>query len=222
MPLRMLRYQLAIIQKHVDKQAQDVLKLPLVVPIVLYNGLKSPYPHTQDIADLFEDQVLYQQMPVGKFRLVDLTVMSDEELFQHNTLSVLEIMLKHIRQRDLMLVAKSMIEALQIGYQNGMGEGLANGVFSYLSNAREGEELKPLFKKFVDELTYYEDNIMTYAEELKQEGFKMGMSYAEELKQEAQREIAQQLLKSGVDSTIIANATHLTPAQVEELKKSLH
>ena len=127
----MLRYQLAIIQKHVDKQAQDVLKLPLVVPIVLYNGLKSPYPHTQDIADLFEDQVLYQQMPVGKFRLVDLTVMSDEELPQHNTLSVLEIMLKHIRQRDLMLVAKSMIEALQIGYQNGMGEGLANGVFIY-------------------------------------------------------------------------------------------
>ena len=234
MPLRMLRYQLAIIQKHVDKQAQDVLKLPLVVPIVLYNGLKSPYPHTQDIADLFEDQVLYQQMPVGKFRLVDLTVMSDEELPQHNTLSVLEIMLKHIRQRDLMLVAKSMIEALQIGYQNGMGEGLANGVFSYLSNAREGEELKPLFKKFVDELTYYEDNIMTYAEELKQEGFKMGMSYAEKLKQEgiqigeqrghqeAQREIAQQLLKSGIDSTIIANATHLTSTQVEELKKLLN
>lgn len=233
MPLRMLRYQLAIIQKHVDKQAQNVLKLPVVVPIVLYNGLKSPYPHTPDIADLFEDQALYQQMPVGRFRLIDLTTMSDEELLKHNTLSVLEVMIKHIHRRDLMLVAKSMVKALQIGYQNGMSESLLNGVFSYLSNAREGKELKPLFNKFIDELTYYEDNIMTYAEELKQEGIKIGMTYAEELKQlgkqegiqigeqrvqDAHREIAQQLLKSGVDSTIIANATHLTPDQIEELK----
>ena len=140
MPLRMLRYQLAIIQKHVDKQAQNVLKLPTVVPIVLYNGLKSPYPYPQDIADLFADQVLYQQMPVGRFRLIDLTVMSDEELLQHNILSVLEIMLKHIHQRDLMLAAKSIIEALRLGYQNDMGENLANGVFSYLSNARDGKD----------------------------------------------------------------------------------
>ncbi len=154
-------------------------------------------------------------MPVGRFRLIDLTVMSDEELLQHNTLSVLEVMLKHIRQRDLMLAAKSMIEALKIGYQNGMGESLVNGVFSYLSNSRDGKDLRPLFNKFVHELTYYEDSIMTYAEELKQEGKQEGH-------QEAQREIAQQLLKSGVDSTIIANATHLTAAQVEELKKSLH
>ena len=58
MPLRMLRYQLAIIQKHVDKQGGNVLKLPMVVPIVLYNGLKSPYPYAQNIADLFADQVL--------------------------------------------------------------------------------------------------------------------------------------------------------------------
>ena len=68
---------------------------------------------------------------------------------------------------------------------------------------------------------------MTYAEELKQEGKREGKQEGMQLgvqlgHQEAQQEIAQQLLKSGVDTTIIANATHLTPAQVEELKKSLH
>ncbi len=38
----------------------------------------------------------------------------------------------------------------------------------------------------------------------------------------AKKEIAQELLKSGVDSRVIATATHLTKAQIEELKKSLH
>ena len=63
---------------------------------------------------------------------------------------------------------------------------------------------------------------MSYAEELKEEGKKHGIQIGEQRgHQEAQREIAQQLIKSGVDSTIIVKATHLTPAQVEELKKLL-
>jgi len=56
---------------------------------------------------------------------------------------------------------------------------------------------------------------MTYAEELRQEGEQRG-------EQKAEKEIAQKLLKSNVDSSVIATATHLTKAQIEDLKKSLY
>lgn len=66
---------------------------------------------------------------------------------------------------------------------------------------------------------------MSYGEKLIQQGMRRGKQEGIQIGEqrghpEAKREIVQQLL-SGVDSTIIANAAHLTPAQVEELKKLL-
>ncbi|HLX52639.1 MAG TPA: hypothetical protein VKR58_01790 [Aquella sp.] len=89
--------------------------------------------------------------------------------------------------------------------------------------------IAPLFKKIKQEIPFYEGKIMSYAEELLKQGRQEGMSYAKELEkrgeqrgeQKAEKEIAQKLLKSGVDSSLIAGATHLTKAQIEELKKSL-
>ncbi len=67
---------------------------------------------------------------------------------------------------------------------------------------------------------------MTYAEELKMQGRQEGKLIGrEEGKQaglqEERQEIAKELLKSGVDSSIIIKATHLTLDQVEKLKKAL-
>lgn len=41
-------------------------------------------------------------------------------------------------------------------------------------------------------------------------------------KQEAQREIAKNLLKSGIDPKVVLTATHLTLAQIEELQHSMN
>ncbi|MCC2625635.1 MAG: hypothetical protein K0R14_1508 [Burkholderiales bacterium] len=99
-------------------------------------------------------------------------------------------------------------------------------------NGQEGEELRPLIEQVKQNLPEYGGNIMSYAEELRQEGLKQGMSYAEQLRREgiqqglqegqheAQLEIARELLKRGMDKEEISAITHLTPSQMSELKKA--
>ncbi|MBP9742748.1 MAG: Rpn family recombination-promoting nuclease/putative transposase, partial [Burkholderiales bacterium] len=95
MSYRILRYQLAVIQRHMEKYPKD--GLPLVVPIVFYNGTKTPYPYSTQLADLFVDKDLFEQIGLGNFKLADLTVIEDSEIAQHKKLAFVEILLKHIR-----------------------------------------------------------------------------------------------------------------------------
>ena len=83
MPYRVAKYQLAIIQNHIDKHMMGDDKktalLPLVYPVIFYNGTSKPYPHPNNIGELFADPELYKQIGLGNFKLVDLTVISEEE-----------------------------------------------------------------------------------------------------------------------------------------------
>ena len=222
MPLRILRYQLDIIQKHLDGLPKySKKKLPLVVPIVFYNGVRTPYPYQYDIANLFEDKELYQQFPLGRFKLIDLTIMEDNEILKHGKIALLETLAKHIRARDFSAAIENIISALKIAYADDIARSLVQSSIYYLLLGREEKELKAFFTRFKQELAEQGEDIMSYGEKLIQQGRQEGIQIGEQRVQQVQREIAQQLLKSGVDSTIIANATHLSPAQIEELKKSL-
>ncbi len=157
--------------------------------------------------------------------------MEDNEILKHGKIALLETLTKHIKARDFTAAIENIISALKIAYASEIDKALVQSSIYYLLLGREEEELKPFFTRFKQELTDQGGDIMSYGEKLIQQGMQRGMQLGKQEgkqegmqlgHQEAQREIAQQLLKSGVDSTIIVNATHLTPAQVEELKKSLH
>ena len=45
MPLRLLEYSLRIMKDHAKK---GYMKLPIVIPVVVYSGKKSPYPYSCD------------------------------------------------------------------------------------------------------------------------------------------------------------------------------
>ena len=212
MPFRILRYQMAIIQKHMDEFPED--KLPLVVPMVFYNGTVSPYNYSTELADLFADKELFNRIGLGNFKLTDLTVTHDDEILQHKKISLLELLLKHIHDRDIKAIIGSIVQGFQLAELYQVNPSLIQAAISYLLNGRERDELNLLIEKLKQNLPKYGDDIMTYAEELRQEGRQEG-------RQEVQQEIAKQLLKSGVDSKIIATSTHLPIAKIDELKKSL-
>ncbi|HED1252855.1 TPA: Rpn family recombination-promoting nuclease/putative transposase [Citrobacter amalonaticus] len=49
-----------------------------------------------------DDPQLARQLYTEAFPLVDITVISDDEIMQHKRIALLELMQKHIRDRDLM------------------------------------------------------------------------------------------------------------------------
>ena len=221
MPLRILRYTIDIIQKHVNKYGEDV-KLPLVIPMVMYNGTQSPYPHTADVRELFVDKDLFDIVGLGKFKLVDLTITSDDELLKHKQLGLVEILLRHAYTRDFINDINVILSAFIEAAQDGLPKYLFKSALSYLYNAREQEELQPLAEKLIINLSNYEGVIMTYAETLRQEGRQEGKQEGKregrhEGEQKASIEIARNLLRAGVDERTVQETTHLSEEQLKNL-----
>jgi predicted transposase/invertase (TIGR01784 family) len=213
MPLRILRYQLSILQKHIDEHKIDG-NLPSVVPLVFYNGLKSPYPYATDIRDLFADVDIIDKMPLGTFGLVDLTVMSNDEILKHGKLALLEMVLKHIHVRDFRKVAELIYNAVFIAYRDDIQKGLFDSAVAYLMKAREAQELQPLFEQIITNIDNYKGDVMSYEETLIQKGRQEGVQIAQNMVKE--------LLRSGVDDAIIAKASLLTQKELDEIKKCLN
>ena len=222
MPLRILRYQLSILQKHIDENKVEG-DLPLVVPMVFYNGKASPYPYATDIKELFADREIIDKLPLGNFGLVDLTVMSNEEILEHGKLALLEMVMKHIHVRDFKNVVKYIYNAVYIAHENEINKSLFDSFLYYLINARNKDELKPLFEQITNNINEYKGDVMTYAEELRQEGRQEGLERGlQRGRLEEKQEMARELLKSGVDKSIVARASHLSEQELEQIQNSIH
>ena len=119
------------------------------------------------------------------------------------------------------------MSALVAGHNDHLSELLFKIAYAYLSTARENDELLELSDEIIKQLPNYKEIVMTHTETLLQKGIQQGMQQGrqegvEEGIYKAGKEIAKNLLKSGVDIDTIKNATYLSDAELAELKDLLH
>lgn len=72
-----------------------------MIPVLFYHGLVSPYPFSLRWLDEFIAPELAGHLYHGAFPLADITVIPDDEIATHQRMATLELLQKHIRQRDL-------------------------------------------------------------------------------------------------------------------------
>lgn len=215
MPFRILQYQISIIQKHLDKHPKKNKHLPLVIPIVFYNGDSSPYPYSNNISEIFANKNLYQKIQLGNFTLVDLTVLEDNEILRHKKAAALEATLKHIRTRNFVVQIEAIIKALEIACKAGLKKESISVTFKYLIDAKEKDEVLLFFDKIESsKLNKYGDEIMTYADYLRQEGEQKG-------EHNAQQKIAMEFLRDGDSVERVARCTHLSIDEVQDLLQNI-
>ncbi len=94
---RLWRYMLLLCERHIKKKD----KLPLIVPLVLYNGTKR-YDAPKNLWDLFVEPDLAKNLMCGDYKLIDLHAMTDDEIKKKQHLGMLEYFMKHIHQRDML------------------------------------------------------------------------------------------------------------------------
>src|SRR5690606_33838177 len=82
-------------------------KLPLIVNVCIYAGKQSPYPYSTDIFDCFELPELAKEKMFKPLELVDLTVLSQEELLKDETAGLVKVLLKQGIKRDYLNWIKS-------------------------------------------------------------------------------------------------------------------
>ena len=108
MAFRLMRYSMAVMQRHIEHDKRQ--PLPLVIPMLFYHG--SPYPWSLCWLDEFAVPTTARKLYNAAFPLVDVTVVPDDEIVQHRRVALLELIQKHIRQRDLMGLIDQLVVLL--------------------------------------------------------------------------------------------------------------
>ncbi len=210
-PFKLLRYQIAIMKQHLQQGNQT---LPIVIPLLFYRGKKSPYPFTTDIMDCFENKKLAQETFLKPYSLIDITIIPDEELCQHDGLGILELVQKNIHRRDALEFVKDI--ALQVARQFLTHEQF-NSLLYYMSQEGESKNFEQFYLSLAEALPNYREDIMTLAQQLEQKGLQQGLQQGHE---KARHEMAKNLLAEGFSLDVVKKVTQLPDLDLSELEKA--
>ena len=214
MGFRLMRYAIAAMQKHLEAGHK---KLPLVIPVLYYAGKRSPYPYPVNWLKEFDDPALAEKLYGGAFPLVDVTVISDEEIAQHRHIAALTWLQKHVRALEQLKDLEPLVLLFKSDYTDGQ---TLTVLVNYLIQTGDIPEPNKLFQTLVQQLPQHEETIMTIAERLEQKGRQEGRQEGiQEGRQEEAMKIARMMLKDGYDESAIKKLTGLT---VKELKQLHH
>ncbi|WP_235776166.1 Rpn family recombination-promoting nuclease/putative transposase [Rickettsiella massiliensis] len=106
MAFRLLQYMVSLSAEHLQ---QGHKKLPIILPLCVYHGEVSPYPHSTDLYDHFDEPDFARQVMFKPFKLIDLTIFSDEEISQH-VAALMEMLFKHHRAKNFMVIMRKMLQ----------------------------------------------------------------------------------------------------------------
>ncbi len=150
-----------------------------------------------------------------EFALVDLTIMPDNQLLQHRRIAMLELLQKHIRQRDLSELLDPLITLLT---QDHLTDAQLNVLVNYMLKAGNAAEPGALIRQLAQGAPQYKEQLMTIAEWLEEKGRTEGLQKGLEQGRHAEaRSIARKMLANGLEPGLIASVTGITPEELSTL-----
>ena len=223
MAFRMLQYQVALMDAHLTAGHK---KLPLVLPLCLYHGEKSPYPHSCDITDCFSNKKLAAEYMFLPFRLVDVSAMSDEEITQHGVAALFEMLIKHYRSKKHFNLVKQLVkrQLIQTTLAKINHDSYLEAVLEYILSTGEGglQQARAIIQVLANALPNNKDTIMTLADQLRQQGMQQGMQRGrEEGTQQAMRQVAIAMLQAGESLEQVTRFTGLGLDTLRQLHNTL-
>ena len=220
-PFRLLKYMIAIMQRHLDQTGTDTL--PIVYPMIIYAGRKK-YNYSTDLFDLFaqEDRKLIKEILWKPYPLIDLTKMPDSELEYQIWCGTMLLIMKHIFDKDIAPFFNGIARQLKI-IANLKDEDYIYTTLSYAVEAGEITDPEEFKKVIRNSLTKKdEESYMTLADVLRKEGREEAMretkKMADIFRQESKQEIARNLLQQGMSIEQISRATGLSPEKISDLQ----
>ncbi len=212
MAFRKLEYNVSLMRQHLK---QEKLKLPVIINLCLYHGERSPYPYSTDLFDCFSDPILAKQWMFQPFQLIDLTVMTDEEIEKHGYAALMQFLFKHCRDAELSRKVKQMVALLR---RLDADLHLQNVLYYLTEVCGDRDDAERLLRALMNQLSEKEETIMTYGEQLRQAGRQVGQ---QEGRQEGRQEVALDMLLAGFDPDIIQKVTKISPEIIFDLKQKM-
>lgn len=235
MAFRLMRYAIAAMQRHLDKGHRQ---LPLVIPLLFYHGRTSPCPHSTRWLDDFSQPEVAERLYSHNFPLIDVTEIPDDQLIQHRRVAMLELLQKHIRQRDMMEISEQLVRILSLGYTN---RRQFKTLLNYMLQAGNAADPVAFLRKLAQKvlLKPHKETLMNIAQFLEERGRKEGVLQGMkagmekglqkgrkegrnegrgEGQQEATERIARAMLEDGQEPSQVAKLTGLSLQQLDKLQ----
>ncbi|ENF9607477.1 Rpn family recombination-promoting nuclease/putative transposase [Salmonella enterica] len=220
MAWRMMRYSMAVMDAHL-KKGNDTL--PVVVPLLFYQGTVRPYPYSTDWMDCFDAPALAREVYSRPWPLVDVSVMEDSDLQSHRRMALLELVQRDIRHRDAASLLRDVVQLIRLA---GNTREQVEAVLCYIIyNGMTSELITPFLYELAGEIPEYKELIMgTIAQQLKEEGIQLGLQQGIQQGIEHERLAAQQklletayaLLDNGVSLDVVIKSTGLSRETLEK------
>nr|VVV06821.1 Recombination-promoting nuclease RpnA [Aliivibrio wodanis] len=137
---------------------------------------------------------------------------------QHKRIALLELVQKHIYQKDINDILESLAILLLNDYHT---DSQVRTLIEYLVTVGETQNVNTLLEELAHQVPKHEGTLMTIAEQLilqgEQKGIQKGLQQGEEQLLQAKNEMARNLLQSGVDKDAIMKATGFNSRELEIL-----
>ena len=145
--------------------------------------------------------------------------MPDNHILRHQRMAMLELLQKHIRQRDLAELQPMLITLLAQGY---LTENQINTLISYRLQAGTTEKPGSLIRELAKQSPKHKELLMTIAEWLEEKGRKKGRKEGrqeglQEGRREISRSIALKMLACGLEPKMVMELTGLSQEELSSL-----
>ncbi len=214
MAFRKLQYTVALMDEHLRA---GHTQLPLILPICLYHGSQSPYPHSTDVYDEFNNPTLARELVFKPFHLIDLTTLSEETIEKHGLAALMEMLLKHYRTKDFSHKIKQIAHSGLLAHiisEIGLTYFEEALTYIYSSADERSPSVTAVTQILIEALPNEREVIMTFAEQLKQEGRREGRQEGEHQKALS---IAEKMLDAGAELAFIKQVTELSDKEISAL-----
>lgn len=127
-------------------------------------------------------------------------------------MALLELMQKHIRQRDLMGLIEQLTTLLLTGCVN---DTQLQAMFNYILRSGDESRFNEFMQEMAQRIPQHKERLMTIAERLRLDGLQEGLQQGKEVgKREAALRIAQTMLEQGIERTMVLLVTGLTEEEL--------
>ncbi|WPX08870.1 Rpn family recombination-promoting nuclease/putative transposase [Anaerocellum danielii] len=224
MPERLLRYMTLLWAK---KIREGVKKLPAIIPIVTYNGLREKWDVPQRIIDAFE---VFKE-DIFKYALVDISKLNVKKLLSKGKKSLVPAVfyLEQARNNEKELAKRlnelvPILEELDTNEQERFAILVRNIIKPRLSEEQK-EMLEELTKSLMqggEKMGEFVSNVARVLDESLERKFNEGIQQGiQQGAYQAKIEIAKNMIQAGAEDNYIAKVTGLDIEKVKELRKEL-
>ena len=226
MAFRLFKYMVNICDRYLITNP-EAKHLPLVYPLVLYNGTK-PYNAPRNLWDLFNNTTLARQFWTKDYQLVNVHDIPDEELKKRAWSGILEFFLKHIHERQLLKRWREIADILPEITKISIGYDYIQMILYYTLTAIDQSDKIELEKLLITTLNKEKGaELMTsLAQSWKEEGIEIGIQDGikiGEKRGEARgvEKTAMNMLKQNVDHELISSVTGMSIDEILKLRSKL-